>query len=155
MSHIDSLHSASNAYRIEVDYDMSLADMVRAGKYDYVNCSIVAKNIPIEGTGVVSTEVVLVHFDRCLTSGNAIKELEPMSLAPCHVEHLLALGAKYPELQRAYPILCLGPSWVRVHGYWRVPYLGYQGTRRFLSLCWVDNGLPRPCRFAAVRKSAE
>lgn len=140
-------------FPVEVDYAKSLADMVKAGKYDYASDNIVAKNFPIEGTGVVETELVLVHFDRDIGSDAAIKELEQMGLVPCKIEHLLALGAKHPDLQREYPIICLGSSWVGSGGDRDVPYLSDWRAGRRLDLDWFGSRWGRYCRFAAVRKS--
>lgn len=138
---------------VEVNYAKSLADMVKAGKYDCANENIVAKNFPIEGTGVVETELVFVHFNRDIGSEAAIKELEQMGLVPCKIEHLLALGAKHPDLQREYPIICLGSSWVVSDGRRGVPCLSYWFAGRRLRLRWFDREWARYCRFAAVRKS--
>ncbi|MEX1997275.1 MAG: hypothetical protein WEA04_01165 [Candidatus Andersenbacteria bacterium] len=140
-------------YPVTIDYGQSVEDMVKAGKYDYANEDIVAKNFPVEGNGTVEFELVLVHFDRDITSGAAIKKMEQMGLVPCKIEHLLALGAKHPELQRQqYSIICLGSSWVYPDGVRHVPCLyGYCG-RRDLDLYWLGDNWGDHWRFLAVRK---
>lgn len=140
------------SFTIKVDYTKLLADMVAAGKYDYANEYIVAKNFPIEGTCSVETELVLVHFDRAIQSDDVVKEMKQMRLRPATLPELLALGAKYPDLQREYPIVALGSSWVGSGGRRRVPCLDYWSARRYLYLRWFGPGWDRCCRFAAVRK---
>ena len=140
-------------FTVRVDYTKSLADMVNAGGYSCVDVGVTPANFPLEGDGVVKTEIVLVHFDRDIEFDDAIKELEQRGLVPCKIEHLLDLGAKYPDLQREYPIVCLGSSWVNSHGGRLVPSLNsFHGCRR-IDLYWFGDGWDDDWRFLAVRKS--
>lgn len=142
-----------NAYPVTVNYAVSLTDMIAAGKYGYANEYITAKNFPIQGEGEVNTEVVLVHFNRDITSEAVVTELAQMGLEPAKLEHLLAFGSKFPEIQREFPIVALGSSWVGSRGSRCVPFLDYWRAERRLHLyCWVD-GWSGNYRFAAVRKS--
>jgi hypothetical protein len=142
-----------NAYPVTVNYAVSLADMIVAGKYDYANEYITATNFPIQGEGEVNTEVVLVHFNRDISSEAAVTELAQMGLEPAKLEHLLAFGSKFPEIQREFPIVALGSSWVDSRGGRRVPCLGrWYAERRLFLYCW-DGEWPGRYRFAAVRKS--
>ncbi len=85
-----------------------------------------------------------------------------MGLEPAKLEHATAFGATYPDVQREYPIVFPGSSWVdpRGHrcvpclGFWvgYVPCLGFWVVRRRLSLGWWDLGWGREYRCAAVRK---
>ena len=134
-----------------VDYRQSLADMVAAGKYDYANEHIVAKNFPITGEGTVETELILVHFDHDISSEDAVKEMEQMGLEPAKVEHLMAYGAQHwdgkPKL-----VAALGSSRVCPRGYRYVPYLlGWRGGRGLGLLDWGDDWAA-VYRFLAVCK---
>lgn len=140
-------------FTVEVDYTKPIADMVTAGGYNYANPNITAENFPVTGNGTVECEVILVHFDRNIKSEAAITELEQMGLQPAKIEHLLALGAKHPDLQREFPIICLGSSWVDSDGDRDVPCLDDWGARRSLDLHWFGDVWVGDCRFAAVRKS--
>ena len=144
--------ASRNVYPVTVDYSQTLDQMIEAGKYDCWNDSITAENFPIEGNGTVNTEVVLVHFDRDISSENAIKKMEQMGLEPAKTEHLLAYGAlawqRDPKL-----IVALGSSWVSPGGDRDVPCLdGYFGDRR-LDLYWFGGDWYDGWRFLAVRKS--
>jgi len=140
-------------FPVTVDYTKPLDAMITAGNYDYRNDNITTENFPVTGNGTVECEVILVHFDRDIKSEAAITELEQMGLQPAKIEHLLALGAKHPDLQREFPIICLGSSWVHSDGDRVVPYLGHWDAERGLVLRWFVSRWSRFCRFAAVRKS--
>ncbi|TSC73105.1 MAG: Uncharacterized protein G01um101438_128 [Parcubacteria group bacterium Gr01-1014_38] len=138
-------------FRVTVDFRQSLAEMIKAGKYDDVNEDITAEHFLIEGTGTVETEVVLVHFDCDIESDDAIREMEQMGLISGKIEHLLALGAEYPDLE--YPIICLGSVWVDRDGRHAVPYLRRWNVGRELRLHWGDRRWRDDCRFLALRTS--
>lgn len=144
-----------NRFAVTVDYSQPLADMVGAGKYDFVDDNIVAKNFPLVGTGLVEQEVVVVHFDRSISSDTAVAELEQMGLKPAPIEYLLALGAKHLDLQREYPIVAFGSVWTDSDGYpyvLYVPCLGPWIVGRELHLRdWVGGWSPH-YRFLALRK---
>jgi hypothetical protein len=138
-------------FSVTVDFREPLEKVVAVGQYDYRDDNITAENFPVTGNGQVECEVIFVHFDRDIKSEAAITELEQMGLQPAKIEHLLALGAKHPDLQREFPIICLGSSWVDSDGYRRVPYLALWSAKRNLYLYWFEGGWLRHCRFAAVR----
>lgn len=139
-------------YPITVNYSQTFEDMVKAGKYDDVYLHITAKNFPVSGDGQVNTEVLLVHFGRDIESDAAIRELGQMGMVPAKIEHLLALGAKYPDVQREFPIVCLGSAWMGLSDERVVPYLGFWDHGRRLNLDYYDDEWPDICRFAALRK---
>lgn len=136
---------------VSVDYSRPLAEMIKAGHYDYANESITADNFPMTGEGQVELDLTLIHFNRGITSKEAITEMRKMGMRPATLPELLALGEKYPEEQRQYPIIAFGS--VRQHplGDRDVPYLGEWSGERGLSLSWFDNGWGDRCRFLAVR----
>ena len=147
-------------FPLTIDYRKPLAEMVRAGRYRYVNPDINPAHFPIEGDGEVQTEVILVHFDRYIESDDVIAELDEQGLVPAKIEHLLTLGGQHPDLQRQYSIVCLGSVWTGPLGVRRVPCLVWWDGGRMVSLycgrmvslyCWPDEW-SRYCRFAAVRK---
>lgn len=148
------LKTRNRCFTVMVDYSTSLAEMVAAGKYDYANENIVAKNFPISGTGTgtVEEEVILVHFKWFIESEDAIREMVEMSLEPAPIEDLLSFGAQYPDLQREFPIVCLGSSWVDPSGHRCVPCLGLWDRGRGLDLRWFEIGRRGSCRFLARRK---
>ncbi len=144
--------ASRNVFPVTLDYGQSLDQMIAAGNYDYRNDYITAENFPVNGEGKVTTQLVLVHFNRDISSEGAIKEMGQMGLMPAKTEHLLAYGGQYwqrdPEL-----VVALGSSWVNPDDDRRVLCLGSWSAGRDLRLDWFGREWNRHCRFAAVRKS--
>ncbi len=141
-----------NRFPVTVDYAQPLADQIWEGKYGSANEYITSANFPLTGTGVVESEIILVHFDRDISSDDAVAELNRMGLEPAKLEHATAFGAKYPDVQREYPIVFLGSSWVDPRGDRRVPCLDGWDDRYGLHLGRWHVGWSDLYRFAAVRK---
>lgn len=144
--------SINFTYPVSINYGLSLEEMIAAGRYDWKSDDIVTKHFPVKGEGVANVEIQLVHFDRVIESEEAIEELDKMGLRPAKIEELLAFGAKYPKVQREFPIVALGSVWRFAHGLRHVPYLGRSGAGRGLSLGWFEGEWVERCRFAAVSK---
>lgn len=142
-----------NELSVIVDYDLSLNDMIAAGRYDWSNSDITAENFPINGKGKAEIWLELVHFDRAISTDEAIKELDRQDLRPAKIEELLAFGATYSEKQREFPIICLGSVWVGRRDR-SVPCLDQSDSGRGLDLSWIGGGWGDDCRFLSVRKSA-
>lgn len=139
---------------VKMDYTKSLEELIAAGNYDSRSFDITASNFPPTGNGRIETELVLVHFNRDVESGDVIREMEQMGLEPAKIEHLLTLGAKHPNLQRKFPIIAPGSLWTSPVGRRRyVPCLDYWKGQRCLATMWFSIVWHRHCRFAAVRKS--
>jgi hypothetical protein len=147
--------TASDTFRLTVDYDQTLEQMIAAGRYDWKNSDITAKRFPIEGKGIVEFEGRYFHFNRDISSENAIKEIEaadpknPWSAAK--IEHVLSHGKTFPEEQRNFPIIGLG-SVAEVDGHRYVPGLYSGGSERRLDLGWFGVDWFPVFRFLAVRK---
>jgi hypothetical protein len=139
-------------YSVTIDYAKSVEQMKSDGQYDWSNDNINGENFPITGEGVIETMLELVHFDRVVGTSEAEAELDKMGLRPATIEEILAFGAKYPEIQREFPIIALGSSWVSRFGNRFVPDLSRDGSERSLNLDWSGNQWSEICRFLAVRK---
>jgi len=137
---------------LSVDYSRSLETMIAAGHYDWKNDDITAKRFPVVGKGVEQFEATLFHFNRNVSSEQAVEAIKKADgWEPGKIEHLLAFGEKYPEEQRKYPIIALG-SVARVGGDRDVPCLSRRGAGRGLHLPWWGSGWDDRYRFLAVRK---
>ena len=110
------LLAADLVFRVAVDCTMSLAEMIAAGRYDQVDSGITPERCPIQGEGKVERELVLVHFGRVMTTDEPLAELDCRGLRPAKFEELLALGVAHPELQREFPIVAFGTSFVDGNG---------------------------------------
>lgn len=144
--------SVSQKHPVTVGYGVSMAKMVKAGKYDWVNGDIIQKNFPNEGNRTAEVDTVLVHLNKAASTDEVLRHLDSLGLRPATIAELLAFGVKYPEIQREFPVIALGSVWQDSGGVRRSPYLRASGSGRGLRLCWIDDGWAGVCRFLAVSK---
>lgn len=135
------------SYPVSINYGLSLAEMIAAGKYDRVDSGITVANFPVNEEGKTDVEVQLVHFGCEMTSGDVIHALGEQDLRPDTPVELLALGAKYPDVQRGVPDrgaqVCLAARREQL----RARRLSRRGrpvadSRPFLVWVWVAQALP-------------
>jgi hypothetical protein len=141
-----------NVFRVVVDYGQVLVEMIQAGKYDWINNDITSDHFPITGTGQKEEEITLFHFNRSISSDDAIVEMAKKGFRPADPPEILALGAEHPELQKQFPIVALGSPWRDPGGLRHVVYLDRDDARRPLDLVWFERDWIGDWRFAAVRK---
>ena len=150
---VDGKKAIQNIFRVTVDYSRSLAEMIAAGKYDWSNSGITADHFPVKGEGVSEVELTLVHFNRFMSTDAVLKELAKTGFRPAKIEELLALGEKYHDLQREFPIVALGSVWRDPGDDRRCACLWGGDSRRSLSLDWLGDGWHENFRFLVVRES--
>ena len=143
---------AGNTYPLFVNYDLSVEDIVKLGRYDWANSDITAKNFPTTRAGKAEVAVELIHFNCYVSTKNALSKLNRMGYRPAELHELLFFGEKYPNVQREFPIVALGSVWQFRYGNRLVPYLYGNGSERNLCLNWVGGDWSEIYRFAAVRK---
>lgn len=147
---------AGDTYPVVVDYSKSFAEMVEDGKYDSRDeYGVTGKHFPMTGSGKAKIALHLVHLNYLATSsGEVIAEMDKRGLRSATLPELLAFGAKYPDMQRQFPIAILGPA------LWMYPFSGdryiaelneYNG-RRDLSLSVYGLDWCYRYRFLAVSK---
>lgn len=141
-----------NTYPLSVDYGRDVKDGVRAGRYDWTDSDITSHNFPTKQKGTAEIEVEFVHFNRYISTDEALRELDRMGYRPAELHELLAFGEKYPEVQREFPIVALGSVWKNRRGVRFVSSLCGSGSTRSLELDWFENDWLVIYRFAAVRK---
>lgn len=139
-------------FTVKKDYSKSVEDMVKAGRYDSSDSDITAEHFPVNGTGTVEEEVVLIHFGRLIEGDDAEREMDAIGLEPSPIEETLAVGAQYPDVQRQFPVVGLGSSWAHPRGGVCVPVLGRWGDERELHLGRRAGGWDAFYRFLARRK---
>ena len=144
--------SPLNALTVVINYGLSVEDAVKAGKYDWSNSDISTKHFPSKRKGTAEVEIILLHFNRDMYSGDMFRELDKQGgLRPAELHEGLVVGAKYPDIQRKFPVVVLGSVWRDPYGYRYCAFLYGNGSGRFLGLSplgWWDDF----CRFAAVCK---
>ena len=134
----------------------SLAEMIVAGNYDWVNDNITEKNFSIDPSRFTTENTKVFHFDKSMTTAEVERAIRKEGYEPAGLEHLLAYGAENPDEQRKHPIVALGACWVDPGGSRHVPCLSRYGDKRDLDLNWDDpeSRWDGVYRFLAVRKSS-
>jgi hypothetical protein len=139
-------------YVVAMDYETSIEDLIRLGKYDWSNSDITTSHFPTKRTGKTDVTIEPIHFNRSISSSDAIKELDRMGFRPAEGCEFLAFGSKYPDVQREFPIVALGSVWRHLGGLHLVVCLNRHAAGRRAHLSWLEGGWDDYWRFAAVRK---
>ncbi len=138
-------------FRLTIDYSLTLEQIIATGQYDWKNDDITAKRFPIKGDGIVEYEARYFHFNRNISSEDAVKEMEAAGWQPAKIEHALSHGKTFPDEQRKFPIIGLG-SVAEVSCSRGVPCLRGSVSERRLGLDWWGDVWSPDYRFLAVRK---
>ncbi len=143
---------ADGIARLFVDYTRPFADMIRDGKYGWVNSDITEKHFPINQRQNGEVEMKVFHFNRVMGSDEAIREIDKEGYRPAELPEGLAYAKANPDEQRKYPIAILGSVWHYWRGHRHVPCLDRWHDGRGLVLGWFGDDWDVCCRFLAVRK---
>jgi len=142
-------------YTIITNYagNKTIKNLLKEGKYDWVNVGITDKNFPTNKTGTEVDEIYLPHFHRRFDNEDlVIEELDGLGYKQVNPAQLLALGAKHPDLQRQFPIAALGQCWVDSRARRCVVYLDGCSDGRHANLDWREDEWHGDWRVAVVRK---
>ena len=146
----------ATTYHLTVNYERSVEDMVRAGRYNHINSDITSKHFPTKRKGVAEVEVELIHFNWgvCVWTDETLRELDRMGYRPAELHELLAFGEKYPEIQLKFPVAAIGSVWRGGSGGYYAPHLWKNDLdlERALIISLIEDGWSKNCRFAAARK---
>lgn len=129
----------------------SASELVKRGRYNWVNYEITDSRFPIESHAPVSRTIELVEFDRDSNSEEMLAEFARRGLERPTYEDAFAFGIVYPEEQRKHSVVFLHEP-VQVGDNYDVLVLDGYDRDRYLRLRWLDYGWSRRCVFAAVRK---
>ena len=145
--------------KVVVDFRQSLTEMIKSGNYDWIDDDINDENFTLQGVGQHEVDLVLVHLQRNATIKEVREHLNAQGLTPARIEHLLAFGAKYPEIQKEFRIVAINSVWIHEFGqslhfvYHNYPHLSFSGGKRYL-ICLSydrDNNFDGSS-FLAIRK---
>jgi len=140
---------------LKVDYARSVLEMIIAGNYDLKHKDITEESFPLENDLLHDERSVAVkffYFNRNISSGDVIFEMNKAGYRPAVLSELLGLGELYPDLQKKFPIVALGSSWCDKLGFNYVPVLNFINNNRKLDLEWFKGVWFDYYRFLAVRK---
>jgi len=120
---------------------MLMEEMIAAGQYDSYNRDINSENFPIKESGSLEVNLEFVHLGRNATTDEVEAELDKHGLRPATLAELLAFGAKYPDVQREFPVIASGSVWRGRGGGRDVPCLVrarvWSRSRSRLACLWV------------------
>lgn len=126
-----------------------LISRIAVGEYDESNTGINQENFPDDPTAVGEWLWRLFDFERDISSEDAARAITACGWQPAKLDHLLALGAKYPREQLNYPITAVGSC--SATRFPVVPLLCCTPSgKRSLDLQWWTASWPTFCRFLAV-----
>lgn len=142
----------TTTHEVVIDNDISLEEMVRAGRYDWGNLGINGKNFKFKrGKGKVRIIIKLVCFNRLTSYREVLQWFRRHGLRPGNLPELLAFGATYPEKQLEFPIVQVGTLWrIKKRRGSRGLYLRRGNKERGLSAIWLQHGFLKYYRFIAV-----
>ena len=143
-------------YSIAIRHRDNFAQRIQKLACNWLHPWITAENTPVvvdKKKGVEKKEVFVVHLNRSIGSDDAVAALAALDppLKPAVHEDLIAFGTDHKEVQREFPIVQLGSSWVHPDYGRVVSYLGRHDSDRVLSLRVWHGEWHAACRFLAVR----
>ncbi len=139
-------------FNVTVNRNQTIADGITAGQYDWVHASINDSNFQCTCSGIESTEIILVHFNKVMDIEDVLLRLEKRNLCPADLRELLAIGEQFPDKQKQFIILALGSVWQDSEGIPYIQYLDWNDSKRRLGMDWPAHGWNRSGRFVALRK---
>lgn len=123
--------------------ELSLKELIKSKKFDWVNSDITKEKFPPQE---ISTDFKLFHFDRFLSSKDAIKEMYQEGYRPANIYELLT----WKDWNNKDWVVALS-SVAEVSGRRSVACLDGSGSGRGLGLGWFNAGWDGSYRFLAVR----
>lgn len=149
---VETLGHVIVTFKDSIDYNRSIADSIKAGKYDWVNEDITDKNFPSTEKGNEEIEYVLFAFDRSISPEKAIKEMKKVDSRPATMKELLSFGEKHPEIVVDSPFTTAHGSFARLGGGRYVGCLYWRGSKIHLNhVDYFASGSGGSCRFLAVK----
>ena len=145
------LLSTTSDQAITIPAETSFEDRIKRGNYGWSNGYLTEERFPVTTEQVGDWEWKIFHFNRDISSEEAIRLMKKEGYDAGQIGHILAFGEKYPEEQWKFPIIGLG-SVAEVLLRRRVPVLWRDVGRRELVLRWFVLDWRRRCRFLGVRR---
>jgi atypical dual specificity phosphatase len=143
--------ATGSIYRIEIGDGRTTEALVEAGGYAYAHSCVTSDNFPARPQARREREIVLIQFDRVVTSEDAILEAGRRGLDRPMYEDALYFGAAHRDAQRDGPIVFLHDPWFGFFGRRDVISLWDNAGRRELGLEGFDARWEPRWRFAFVR----
>ncbi|HEY5587980.1 MAG TPA: hypothetical protein VIK86_03385 [Candidatus Paceibacterota bacterium] len=148
----------NNNFSFVVDYNRSVEEMVRAGKYDWLDTNVIDR-YPIPKNKIGQSESIsteLLNFNRLMYYEEAIEEIAKKGYRSATAHEILVFGEKNLELQEESPIISLESVW-QIEAYRAVLALYGNPSRSLFNYdlnrtLLIGGDFPAICRFLVVRK---
>jgi hypothetical protein len=134
-------------YTVDVNYDPPFQDLIRIGRFDYVNPTVMDyyQVPPSVSAGTERIQIELISFGREIGVVSARQGLLQINYRPVTLYELVSLGVQYPTAQLEGHIACVDSG---VDPDFAICLFGYHHQRRL----GVNDGYFSPSfRFAAVK----
>jgi SAM-dependent methyltransferase len=111
-SRLDDRIRVIGTYRLATAVGRFTEELVRAGAYGYAHSCVTTENFPSRSVGDPrAREIVVLAFDRDVTSEDAIAAAARMGLTCSEDEDALYFGCQHPDVQREGPLIFLHDPW--------------------------------------------
>ena len=125
-----------------IDYNLGLKKRIEAGKYDEIDDAslFTAKNFPKRSFGKTTRIVKVINFRIDISGYEVLERFAHWKLRPAQIWELLAIGEKFPDLQRKFVLPALGSMIQAPYGFRRIPGISGLEDCRHLGWDWFDKG---------------
>lgn len=140
--------------QMQVALGKDIGNIIKGGKYDYVNKDITADNFEVSRNRELATsaEVILVGFRHYVDSDYVIASFEEHALRPAGLRELLSVDYQNPRVYSGATTVALGSIWYSKNQKRYVPFV-YRNTRvRHLDICCWEDGWYSDACFLAIRR---
>lgn len=125
-------------------------------EFGYVSSNINDERFSVEPGGISQVAIAPLKLHRdgeeWISTDEAVKRMSEQGTRPATGREARAYAKANPEVQRQFPIVALGSSWVDLNGDRLVPYLVDWRGERALDLDWTGGDWNSGWRFLAARK---
>lgn len=141
-------------FTVSVDYEKKIEDMLKAGKYDFVNPAINSYTFPVPKDKAKIKESVVVElipFNGIILVEEMKFVINKMGYRPANIFELISFGETYPYVQYQFDIFALGSVWND-----RIPVIDGHYLKRNCDLVFTDGIYAEwnsYCRLAIIRKN--
>ncbi|MDQ1281733.1 MAG: hypothetical protein QG630_84 [Patescibacteria group bacterium] len=130
---------------------ISFKERILAGNYSWINYLLTESDFPNKPIIVGEWAFRLIHRNKNIEFEEAQRLCLCDGWQTARFEHLLALGEKFPEMQKEFPIVALG-SLFNIQGGSDVPILLSYKSQRILTLNSKHRNFGRDIHFLSVHK---
>ncbi len=136
---------------VRVEYGHQKQKLIASECFDFIHRDIFTDNLQ-RAEESKNIEIVLVCFNRHVSSRTVMEEFEKMKLVPAGIEEVLSYVSLYPETLMSHSIIALGKAF-RYERNEFVVHAGHDSScGSFLSKSWSGHRWQKEKRFMAIKR---